>query len=84
MSSDRIKATYTNGAFVPHTPFDLPDDTEVELTINRADNPYIQQPRITDPVERARVLRDLAERMKENSFTGDPPRFTREELHERR
>lgn len=39
MPSDKIKATYTNGAFVPHVPFDLPDDTEVELTVNPADNP---------------------------------------------
>jgi hypothetical protein len=34
--------------------------------------------------ERATTLRDVAQQMKENSFTGDPPRFTREELHERR
>lgn len=84
MSSDRIKATYTNGAFVPHTPFDLPDDTKVELTINRVDNPYIQPARITDPVERARVLKEMVERMKANPIPADAPRFTRDELHERR
>jgi hypothetical protein len=37
-----------------------------------------------DPAERASTLRDVAQQMKENSFTGDPPRLTREELHERR
>lgn len=47
-------------------------------------NPYILPPEITDPEERAATLRDVARQMKENSFTGDPPRFTREELHERR
>ena len=47
-------------------------------------NPYITPPEITDPAERAAILQDVAARMKENSFTCDPPRFTREELHERR
>jgi hypothetical protein len=47
-------------------------------------NPYILPPEITDPAERAATLGDVARQMKENSFTGDPPRFTREELHERR
>ena len=50
----------------------------------RNDKPNILPPTITDPAERAEVLRDVAQRMKENSFTGNPPRFTREELHERR
>jgi hypothetical protein len=29
-------------------------------------------------------LREIAESMRDNTFNGDPPRFTREELHERR
>lgn len=29
-------------------------------------------------------LRQIAESMRANSFTGDPPRFSRETLHERR
>ncbi len=47
-------------------------------------NPYVTPPEITDPAERVATLRDVARQMKKNSFTGDPPRFTREELHERR
>lgn len=47
-------------------------------------NPYLTPPAITDPAERAATLQDIAAQMKENSFVGDPPRFTREELHERR
>jgi hypothetical protein len=47
-------------------------------------NPYITPPAITDPTERTTTLQDIAAQMKANSFTGDPPRFTREELHERR
>lgn len=35
------------------------------------------------PVEPA-LLEGIGARMKANSFAGNPPRFTREELHERR
>ncbi|MBA3439184.1 MAG: hypothetical protein H0T92_04880 [Pyrinomonadaceae bacterium] len=53
----------------------------MEITIH---DPYTLPPTITDPDERARLLREVAQNMNANSFTGDPPRLTREELHERR
>ncbi|MCI0388706.1 MAG: DUF2281 domain-containing protein [Acidobacteria bacterium] len=34
--------------------------------------------------DRAAELQAIAESMKANTFTGDPPRISREELHERR
>ncbi len=34
--------------------------------------------------ERATQLREVADSMRTNTFTGCPPHFTREELHERR
>jgi len=34
--------------------------------------------------ERATQLREVANSMRTNTFTGGPPHFTREELHERR
>lgn len=39
---------------------------------------------IGEQIELAARLRKIAERMKANSFRGNPPRLTREELHERR
>ena len=43
---------------------------------------------LADNTETARPendsLAEIAASMKANSFTGNPPRFTREELHERR
>ncbi|MDX2029163.1 MAG: DUF2281 domain-containing protein [Blastocatellia bacterium] len=33
---------------------------------------------------RANLLQSIVESMKANVFLGDPPRFSREELHERR
>lgn len=38
----------------------------------------------SDEAARKALLREIAEGMRANSFTGNPPRFTREELHERR
>lgn len=77
----RLKAIYQNGAFVPQTPCDLPENSEVELTIH--DSSTIP-PEITDPAERKRILKQLVERMRANPIPADAPRFTREELHERR
>ena len=37
-----------------------------------------------DEVARRTLLRGIAESMRANSFSGNPPRFTREDLHERR
>ncbi len=82
--SIRLKVIYTGGAFVPVVPgekLNVPENAEVEITIH---DPYTLPPTITDPVERARLLREVAQNMKANSFTGDPPRLTRDELHERR
>ncbi len=82
--SIRLKVIYTGGAFVPVAQgekLNVPENAEVEITVH---NPYLLPPEITDPEERAAVQREVAQNMKANSFTGDPPRFTREELHERR
>ncbi len=79
--SERLKAIYQNGAFVPQTPCDLPENSEVELTVHASN---IQPPLVTDPEERKRILKQLVERMRANPIPADAPRFTREELHERR
>jgi hypothetical protein len=82
--STRLRVIYTGGAFVPVVPgekLNVPENTEMDITIH---NPYLLPPEIADPEERAAVQRDVAQSMKANSFAGDPPRFTREELHERR
>ena len=76
-----LKAIYSNGAFIPQTPCDLPEGAEVELTV-RASN--IIPPRVQDPEERKRIIERMVERMKANPIPAAAPRFTREELHERR
>jgi hypothetical protein len=79
--SQRLKAIYRRGAFVPQVPCNLPEDTEVELTIH---NSHVTPPFATDLEERKRILKTMVERMRSNPIPADAPfRFTREELHER-
>ncbi len=77
----RFKAVYQRGVFVPRTPCTLPEDSEVELTI---EDPYLLPAEERDPKKRAQILDGLVERMLRNPFPSDAPRFTRDELHERR
>jgi predicted DNA-binding antitoxin AbrB/MazE fold protein len=79
--SQRLKAIYREGVFIPQTPCDLPEDSEVELII---EEPRVIPPTVTDPEERAKILREIVQNMRENPIPADAPRFTREELHERR
>ena len=78
--SQRIKAVYRGGAFVPKTPCDLPEDAEVELTVG---DPYLLPPEEKDPKKRAEILKRVVESMLKNPLPPDAPRFTRDELHER-
>ena len=80
--SQTLKAIYRDGAFIPQTPCDLPEGSEVELTISE---PRVVPPKATDPGERRRILERMVARMRANPIPAEAPRrFTREELHERR
>jgi predicted DNA-binding antitoxin AbrB/MazE fold protein len=77
-----IHAVYRNGAFVPVVPCSLPEETEVEVRVrNGAD---IIPPLEPDPAKRAKIRREVVERMHNNPIPLNAPRFTRDELHERR
>lgn len=78
---DIYRAVYRDGAFVPIVPCNLPNDTPVEVVVRNS--PGVNPPKVTDPVERAKLLKALVERMKNNPIPADAPRFTRDELHER-
>jgi predicted DNA-binding antitoxin AbrB/MazE fold protein len=79
--SQRVRAIYQKGAFIPQEPCNLPENSEVELII---ENPHIIPPAVTDPEERKRILSELVQNMRDNPIPANAPRFTREELHERR
>ncbi len=79
--SQRLRATYQRGAFIPETPCDLPEGAEVELILR---GPTILPPEVTEPEERARILARLVDRMQQNPIPAEAPPLTRESLHERR
>ncbi len=77
----RMRAVYRGGAFVPESRCPLPDNAEVDLVVQ---GPLRTPPAVADPEERRRLLRRITERMRQNPIPANAPRFTRDELHERR
>ena len=78
--SKSLKAVYRRGAFIPETPCNLPEDSEVELIVQ---GPVLTRPEVADPKERASILSNLVARMQQNVLPQTAPRFARESLHER-
>ena len=76
-----LTAVYRNGVFVPTTSCNIPENTEVRVIVEGSS---IIPPAVTDPAERKRIRREALELMKQNPIPADAPRFTREQLHERR
>jgi predicted DNA-binding antitoxin AbrB/MazE fold protein len=76
-----LKAVYRNGTFLLQTPCDLPEGTEVELSINSS---QVASPSISDLATKQRFLKSLIERMQQNPIPLNAPHLTREMLHERR
>jgi hypothetical protein len=60
---------------------DVRENAEVELTVH---DPYIVPAKAKTEEERARALRELLESWEQHPLQGNPPRLTRDELHERR
>lgn len=79
--NQKIRARFQRGTFVPYQPCALPEGADVNLWI---EGPTALLPEITDPQERARVLQELVEEIRQHPLAVDAPRLTREELHDRR
>ncbi len=77
----RVHAVFTNGAFVPNEPYDLPEGTEVDLFISTEGR--MEEP-LAPPQDRGQIMARLIERMSSEKLSPDAPRFTRDELHDRR
>ena len=67
--------------FYPDEPCDLPEGATVEI---RELANGIRPPLEADPEERKRILKSVVDRMMQNPISPDAPKFTRDELHERR
>ena len=76
-----ITATYRGGVFHPDEPCNLPEGATVEI---RELANEVRSPLEADPAERRRVMSELVKSMTENPLYLSSPRFTRDELHERR
>ena len=76
-----ITATYRGGAFYPDEPCDLPEGAMVEI---RELANGVRPPLEVDPEKRRRIMSELVKSMTENPLHLSSPRFTRDELHERR
>jgi predicted DNA-binding antitoxin AbrB/MazE fold protein len=76
-----ISAVFRDGVFVPKIACDFPEDTEVEVFVK---GPALLPPRVTDPAAQVEIRRKVLERMRKSPLSADAPRFTRDELHERR
>ena len=78
--AQRLRAIFQNGAFIPQTPCDLPENSEVDLVI---ESPRVLPPLVTDPDERKRILEELVQNMRDNPIPENAPHFTGDERHER-
>ncbi|MDJ0580298.1 antitoxin family protein [Crocosphaera sp.] len=61
----KVKATYSNGAFIPNSPCDLPENTEVELMVNL---PFEYNQDVLDPETRKAIVHELLTRMRQTSL----------------
>ncbi len=77
---DVFRAIFRNGTFVPQTPCNLPENSEVELSLRVA---TVTHPSVSDVNERVQVLQAVTDRMTENPLPAGAPRLSRDELHER-
>jgi hypothetical protein len=77
----RILAVFRDGAFRPESPCDIPENSEVELLVQEI---ALRRPTVKDLDERLRILRQVTQRMQDNPLPADAPRYSRDQLHERR
>jgi hypothetical protein len=80
----RLKAIYTDGAFVPilnGEKLNVSENAEVEITVH---DPHVVPATATSAEERERALRELFASWDAHPLRPDAPRLTRDEMHERR
>lgn len=77
-----VRVTYRSGTFVPT------DDCTVVVEGSKGivvlDSGILQPPAVADPEQRRRILQEVVQEIRQNPLPSCSPRFTRDELHERR
>lgn len=79
---DPINAVYRDGVFHPVEPCSLPDNMPVVVYLQQKGR--LAPPTVSDPAERRRLMDELIADFETRTLAPDAPRFTRDELHERR
>ena len=77
-----IEAIYEEGVLKPLEPLNLEEHTKVRIQMAEPGSRVIT-PEITNPDEKARILKQVTQRMQQNPIPANAPSLTREELHER-
>jgi hypothetical protein len=75
----RIRAVFRDGKFVPTDPCSLPESAEVQLTVESS-----REPSSVEKTTGAATMHAVVQAMMANPIPPGAPRFTRDELHERR
>lgn len=81
-----IRTTYRNNVFVPQTLIDLPNETEIEIVIQKTESKTKDDLKLAQNEEvQKKVMAKFIQRVNLRTIARDAPsKFTREELHERR
>jgi predicted DNA-binding antitoxin AbrB/MazE fold protein len=77
-----LNAVFENGSFRPETPVELPEGTRVRIAVERVAS-ALRHPALSIE-ERRRIRQGMVELMMRNPIPSGSPRFTRDELHDRR
>jgi len=77
-----LKAVYEHGSLVPEVPLDLPEGTEVIVTVHQT-GAGLEPPRVGSPEERKRLMQEFVSHVIATPFSGPAPRFSRDDMHER-
>jgi hypothetical protein len=78
--AQRLRAVYRSGSFLTQEPCDVPEGSEVELTI---EGPFLLSPEVREPKEQAHILRAVVARMQHNPIPVGAPPLTRDWLVKR-
>ena len=81
-SGGYVRAVFEHGNFVPESPCNLPEGTKVLLALHS--RRAVTAPQVSGTEGQARILRSVVERMQRNPLPANAPRFSRDDMHERR
>lgn len=81
-----IKTVFRNGGFFPKSSIELPEDTEVEIVVEKtASNANGNLAQVETEEKRKQIMAEFVARVGTRTISDNAPRrFSREELHERR